>query len=77
MRHRFVDSTCYNQTCMANTIELILGLSPMNQLDLSATAMRPYFRDEPDQTPYEAASNAIALDEKNPRLKQLIGQALR
>jgi hypothetical protein len=75
-RRKFVDSTCYNQTGMVKTIELILGLPPMNQLDLSATAMRPCFQDVPDPTPYAAAPNAIALDEMNPPLKALKGQAL-
>jgi len=36
-KRKFVDSTCYNQTGMVKTMELILGLPPMNQLDLSAT----------------------------------------
>ena len=36
-RRRIVDSTNYNQTSMIRTIELILGLPPMNQLDASAT----------------------------------------
>ncbi len=39
-RRGFVDSTCYNQTGLVKTIELMLGLPPMNQLDLSATALR-------------------------------------
>jgi hypothetical protein len=76
-RREFVDSTSYNQTGMVKTIELILGLPPMNQLDLSATAMRRCFRDKPDLTPYIAAPNKIALNEMNPPLDQLKGQALR
>ena len=36
-RRGAVDSTNYNQTGMVHTIELILGLPPMNQFDLSAT----------------------------------------
>ncbi len=72
----FVDSTCYNQTGMVKTLELILGLPPMNQLDLSATAMRNAFQTRPDLTPYAAAPNKIALDEMNPPLDQLKGQAL-
>ena len=75
-RRRFVDSTCYNQTGMVKTIELILGLPPMNQLDLSATAMRDCFQDTPDLTPYTAAPNRIPLDEMNPPLEKLKGQAL-
>lgn len=75
-KRRFVDSTCYNQTGMVKTIELILGLPPMNQLDLSATAMRNCFQDKPDLTPYTAKAARIALDEMNPPVKQLKGQAL-
>jgi hypothetical protein len=75
-RRRFVDSTCYNQTGMVKTIELILGLPPMNQLDLSATAMRQCFQAEPDLKPYTAVPSKVALDEMNPPVKKLKGQAL-
>jgi YVTN family beta-propeller protein len=75
-RRGFVDSTCYNQTGMVKTIELILGLPPMNQLDLSATAMRDCFQDRPDLRPYAAVPSKIALDEMNPPLDRLKGQAL-
>jgi YVTN family beta-propeller protein len=75
-RRGFVDSTCYNQTGMVKTIELILGLPPMNQLDLSATAMRDCFQDRPDLSPYAAVPSKIALDEMNPPLDRLKGQAL-
>src|SRR5581483_3846038 len=70
-RRKFVDSTCYNQTGMVKTIELILGLPPMNQLDLSATAMRGCFQNEPDLTPYVAVPNKIPLDEMNRPMKAL------
>jgi YVTN family beta-propeller protein len=73
----FVDSTCYNQTGMVKTIELILGLPPMNQLDLSATAMRDCFQEQTDLTPYTSIPNKVALDEMNQPLNQLKGQALR
>ena len=53
-KRKFVDHTNYNQTGMVKTIELILGLPPMNQLDLSATPMRDCFQDKPDLTPYDA-----------------------
>ena len=45
-RRRGVDSTNYNQTSMVRTIEQILGLPPMNQLDASATPMASCFCDE-------------------------------
>ena len=44
-RRHVVDSTQYNQTGMVKTIEMILGLPPMNQIDLSATPMRNCFHD--------------------------------
>ncbi|HLJ94227.1 MAG TPA: alkaline phosphatase family protein, partial [Gemmataceae bacterium] len=75
-RRHFVDHTNYNQTGMVKTIELLLGLPPMNQLDLSATAMRNCFQAEPDLTPYRCRPNTIALDEMNPPLQKLRGQAL-
>jgi len=48
----------------------------MNQLDLSATAMRNCFQVEADLTTYTAVPNRIALDEMNPPLKILTGTAL-
>ncbi|HWB02447.1 MAG TPA: alkaline phosphatase family protein [Verrucomicrobiales bacterium] len=75
-RRGFVDHTNYNQTGMVKTIELILGLPPMNQLDLSATAMRDCFAAEANLTPYKARPTNIPLDEMNPPLKKLKGTAL-
>jgi len=65
-RRRVVDSTNYNQTSMIRTMELILGLPPMNQLDASATAMASCFTDKPDLTPYDSVKNNIPLDRLNP-----------
>jgi hypothetical protein len=48
----------------------------MNQLDLSATAMRGCFQDEPDLTPYTCRPNEVPLDQMNRPLKELQGQAL-
>jgi hypothetical protein len=74
-RRHFVDHTNYNQTGMVKTIELILGLPPMNQLDLSATPMRYCFTGRPDLAPYKPVPNRIRLDEMNPPLKKLRGKA--
>ena len=60
---------------MVKTIELILGLPPMTQLDLSATPMRDCFTDQPDLTPYTAAKNRIPLDEMNKPVEELEGKA--
>jgi YVTN family beta-propeller protein len=75
-KRKAVDSTCYNQTGLVKTIELILGLPPMTQLDLSATPLRACFTDTPDVTPYTAVKNNIALNEMNPPAKELKGKAL-
>ena len=75
-KRKHVDSTSYNQTGMVKTIEMILGLPPMNQLDLSATPMRYCFQDKADMTPYKAVANRIKLDEMNPDMKKLTGKAL-
>jgi YVTN family beta-propeller protein len=66
-----VDSTNYNQTSMVRTIELCLGLPPMNQLDASATPMSACFTDTPDFTPYTAVPNRIPLDRLNPELADI------
>ncbi len=70
-----VDHTNYNQTGMVKTIELMLGLPPMNQMDLGATPMRGCFQPAPDLTPYKAVPNRIPLDEMNADPKKLSGKA--
>src|SRR5262249_45541178 len=64
-----------NQTGMVKTIELMLGLPPMNQLDLSATPMRSAFQAERDLTPYVALPNRIKLDEMNRSISEQTGAA--
>ena len=75
-KRKTVDSSNYNQTSMVKTIELILGLPPMNQLDLSATPMRSCFQTKPDLAPFTCLPSNIPLDEMNPSLKKLTGKAL-
>jgi YVTN family beta-propeller protein len=75
-KRHYVDHTNYNQTGMVKTIELLLGLPPMNQLDLSATPMRNCFQATPDLTAYQCRPNRIPLDEMNLSLDKLQGQAL-
>src|SRR4051812_16408415 len=74
-RRRFVGHDSYNQTGLVRTIELILGLPRMNQLDLSATLFRACFQDAPDPAPFAAVSNRVPLDEMIPPLSVLRGQA--
>jgi len=72
-RRKYVGSVLYTQISMVKTIELVLGLPPMNQLDLMATAMRECFQSEPDMTPYTAKKNNIPPDELNPSLNKTSG----
>jgi YVTN family beta-propeller protein len=71
-----VVSTYYSQINMVKTIENILGLPPMNQLDMAAEAMTACFTDKPDFTPYEAVPNNIPIDRLNPPLTSLSGDQL-
>lgn len=71
-----VVSNYYSQINMVRTIEDILGLPPMNRLDLMAESMVDCFTTEPDYTPYKAVLNNIPLDEINPSLVSLTGDQL-
>jgi hypothetical protein len=69
--------TRYNQTSLIRTMELILGLPPMNQLDATATPMADCFTDLPDFTPFTAVTNKVPLDEMNPDPKKVADAQLR
>ncbi len=72
-----VVSTQYNQTSLLRTMELILGLPPMNQLDASATPMFDCFTDKPNFTPFTAVTNNVPLDQMNPDPKKISDLLLR
>jgi DNA-binding beta-propeller fold protein YncE len=61
-----VDSTFYTQTNMIRSIEMILGIDPMNKFDAVADPMVACFCDTLDLTPYKAVPNNVPLDERNP-----------
>ncbi|HTR41383.1 MAG TPA: bifunctional YncE family protein/alkaline phosphatase family protein [Pseudomonadales bacterium] len=61
----------YNQTGILRTMELMLGLPPMNQMDATATPMTACFTDQPDFTPYDCVTNNIPLDQLNPALTKI------
>jgi len=71
-----VISTYYSQINMVRTMENILGIPPMNQFDLAAEPMADCFVDTPNFAPYEALPSNIHLDELNPPLESLKGEAL-
>ena len=70
-KRKVLDSTNYNQTSMVRTMELILGLPPMNQLDASATPMASCFTDTADLAGYKSVPNIVPLDQLNPKLSDI------
>jgi hypothetical protein len=70
-------STQYNQTSLLRTMELILGLPPMNQMDATATPMFDCFTNAPDFMPYTVRRNTMPLDEMNPPPKKISDAQLR
>jgi len=75
-RRKEVVSTYYSQINMVRTMENILGIPPMNQLDNSAEPMSDCFCETPDFTPYKAERSNIPLNELNPPLEGLSGKQL-
>jgi YVTN family beta-propeller protein len=60
-QHGVVDNTYYSQITMVRTIEQILGIHPMNQMDSAATPMFGAFTSTPDYTPFNAVPNQTSL----------------
>ena len=59
--HGTVDSHYYSQITMVRTVEQILGIHPMNQLDSAATPMYGAFTRKADDTPFTAVPNRTSL----------------
>jgi YVTN family beta-propeller protein len=76
-RRAAVVNTQYNQTSILRTMELMLGLPPMNQMDATAIPMTACFTDTPDLTPFKALTNNIPLDQMNPSPKKISDSLLR
>jgi YVTN family beta-propeller protein len=72
-----VVSTQYNTTSLLRTVEQILGLPPMNQLDASAVPMWDAFTDTPDFAPFVAVPTNVPLDRMNPRARALADPVAR
>jgi len=70
-RLRKTVSDFYNQTGVLHTMELILGLPPLNQLDAMAPVMTACFGRKPDLTPFTVLANQVPLDEMNPPEKAM------
>jgi YVTN family beta-propeller protein len=76
-RRGVVVGTQYNQTSLLRTMELMLGLPPMNQMDATATPMFDCFTNTPDFTSFSAVTNQVALDQMNPEPKKISDSRLR
>ncbi len=72
-----VVNTQYNQTSLLRTMELMLGLPPMNQMDATATPMFDCFTGTPDFTPFDAVGNNVPLDEMNKPPREISDAQLR
>ncbi len=72
-----VVSTQYNTTSILRTMELMLGLPPMNQIDATATPMSDCFTDTPDFAPYAAVPTNVPLDQMNPEPKKISNSLMR
>ncbi len=59
-------STFYNQTGLVHTMEQIMGLPPMNQMDALSPLMTDCFTTNADYTPYLALPTNIPLNTMNP-----------
>lgn len=71
-----VVSKFYNQTSVLHTMERMLGLPPMNQMDSLAPLMTDCFTLTPNLKPYDCLTNNIPLDEMNKPIASLHGEEL-
>ena len=76
-KRRQTISTQYNHLSLMRTMELILGLPPMNQMDATATPMTDCFAEAADLTPFTSVTNRVPLDRINPPPKKIADRALR
>ncbi len=63
--------TQYNTTSLLRTMELMLGLPPMNQMDATATPMFDCFTNTPDFSAFDTVTNNVPLVEMNPPAKKI------
>jgi len=74
-RRGAVVSEPYNHTSVVRTIGLVLGLPALNRFDRTATPMTACFTSRPDFRPFNHLKNRQPLDEMNPPVANLHGQA--
>jgi YVTN family beta-propeller protein len=64
-----VDNTFYTTVNMIKSIEMMLGIAPMNRFDFLARPIDTCFTDTPNLTPYRLVKNNTPLGEPNPGRK--------
>lgn len=72
--HRTVH-TNFNQVSLLRTIEQILGIPPMNELDATALPMADCFTATLDTSGYTSLANRFPIDKMNPAPTALSGKA--
>jgi YVTN family beta-propeller protein len=75
-RFKNVNHSYYTQPSLIKTIELILGMPPMNVQDAIASPMANCFGPSIDLTPYKALPSNIPINEMSAPLSSLSGKAL-
>jgi DNA-binding beta-propeller fold protein YncE len=74
VRRGAIDHSFYNTVSMLRSIELMLGIEPMNRFDALTPPLSGCFMDKPDLTPYTAVPNRVPLDQMNAPLSALKGE---
>lgn len=74
-RHKSVDSSLYTTVSILRSIELMLGLDPMNKFDALTPPLAACFIDVPDLTAFNSVPASVALDEMNKPVIALKGRA--
>ena len=75
-KRKIVDHELSNTVSMIRSIELMLGLDPMNRFDALTPPLRDCFSNTPDYSSYKVVPNRIVLDEMNPPLRMMHGEDL-
>jgi YVTN family beta-propeller protein len=73
-RRGAVDHELCNTVSMVRSIELMLGLPPMNRFDALTPPLAECFNNRPDLSTYTAVPNRVALNEMNPPINMLQGR---
>ncbi len=65
VKRKFVSHEFNTTVSMLRSLELMLGLDPMNRFDAGAAPLQECFTNTPDLTPYTVRPNRIRLDDMN------------